>query len=440
MKVGIPVLKCSLNPSQQINKRTGKKAKTCSVGAAWNEMNDNRYGRDPTIEKELTYRNVWMLGHSNDDIEAIVKNEIEKINLERKMAGKRALRSDAVSVLEIVEKPNIEMMEKMNYEEKKEFLSKSHDVMENLIKEWNPDWKWLASVQHHDEFGGVSAHTHSLIMPITFDENGIKTLNAKKEVGIKFFSFINKNYPKLMREAGYTMVEDCVTYDQLTEEEKLERRLHPQENGIDAYQYKQKKFKEMEQKLEEISLENKKMDERLEKKIIEYTNAPTLQKYKTVKSENEKLQQEIFEKNGLIKKLEKELDTAKKKIESLKMRLINMSKLAGRRLMSVLGMPDEDIAVKNELPLPIVQEKINGMINGMDEQMKEIVPKNCRVIPDANNTGTFMVISKTEKNEYMKVKDGFESRSVAENYIKELKCWHIKIDENMHSGIKLGQK
>ena len=61
MKVGIPVLKCSLNPSQQINKRTGKKAKTCSVGAAWNEMNDNRYGRDPTIEKELTYRNVWML-------------------------------------------------------------------------------------------------------------------------------------------------------------------------------------------------------------------------------------------------------------------------------------------------------------------------------------------------------------------------------------------
>lgn len=430
MKVGIPVLKCSLNPSQQINKRTGKKAKTCSVGAAWHEMNDNRYGRDPTIDKELTYQNVWIIGNSGDDIEATVKREIEQINLERKMSGKRALRSDSVSVIEIVEKPNIELMEKMDYEGKKDFLNHSHEVMKKIIEEWNPNWKWLASVQHHDEFGGVSAHTHSLIMPISFDENGIKTLNAKKEVGIKFFSYINKNYPKLMREAGYTMVEDCVMYDQLTEEEKIERRLHPQENGIDAYQYKQKKIKEMEQKLEEISLENKKMDERLEKKIIEYTNAPTLQKYKTIKSENEKMHQEIFEKNGLIKKLENELDTAKKKIESLKMRLINISKKAGRRLMSALGMQDEDITVKNEMPLPIVMEKINGM----NEQLKEIVPKNCRVIPDANNPGTFKVIRKTETNEYLQVKDGFESRSAAENYIKEVKDI-LKIDENMDIGI-----
>lgn len=436
MKVGIPVLKCSLNPSQQINKRTGKKAKTCSVGAAWNEMNDNRYGRDPTIEKELTYRNVWMLGHSNDDIEAIVKNEIEKISLERKMAGKRALRSDAVSVLEIVEKPNIEMMEKMNYEEKKEFLSKSHDVMENLIKEWNPDWKWLASVQHHDEFGGVSAHTHSLIMPITTDENGIKTLNAKKEVGIKFFSYINKNYPKMMRSMGYEMIEDCVTYDQLSEEEKMERRLNPKEHGIDAYQFKQKKLKEMEQKMDAITLKNNQMERKLEETVIEYTDAPNLKKYKTIKADNEKLKQEIFEKNGLIKKLENELDTAKKKIESLKMRLINMSKKAGRRLMSALGMPDEDIAVKNEMPHPNVMEKINGM----KEQIKEISPKNCRVIPAVNNTGTFKVVSKTEKNEYMLVKDGFKSRSEAENYIKEIKDIHLKIDENMHDGIKLGQK
>lgn len=436
MKVGIPVLKCSLNPSQQKNKRTGKKAKTCSVSAAWNEMNDNRYGRDPTIEKELTSQNVWMIGHSDDDIEKIVQKEIEAINEMRKEANKRALRSDCVSVIEIVEKPNIEMMGKMNYEEKKEFLSQSHEVMKKLIEEWNPEWKWLASVQHHDEFGGVSAHTHSLIMPITFDENGIKTLNAKKEVGIKFFTYINKNYPKMMRSMGYEMIEDCVTYDQLSEEEKIERRLHPKEHGIDAYQFKQKKIKEMEQKMDAITLKNEQMEKKLEEAVIEYTNAPTLQKYKTIKSENEKMHQEIFEKNGLIKKLEKELDTAKKKIESLKMRLINMSKLAGRRLMSVLGMPDEDIAVKNEMPLPIVMEKINGM----NEQLKEIVPKNCRVIPDANNPGTFKVMSKTEKNEYIQVKDGFESRSAAENYIKEIKDLRIKIDENMHAVIKIGQK
>ena len=98
--------------------------------------------------------------------------------------------------------------------------------------------------------------------------------------------------------------------------------------------------------------------------------------------------------------------------------------------MSALGMQDEDITVKNEMPLPIVMEKINGM----GEQLKEIVPKNCRVIPDANNPGTFKVIRKTETNEYLQVKDGFESRSAAENYIKEVKDI-LKIDENMDIGI-----
>lgn len=431
MKVGIPVLKCSLNPSQQINKRTGKKAKTCSVGAAWNEMNDNRFGRDPTIEKELTYRNVWMLGYSNDDIEAIVKNEIEKINLERKMAGKRALRSDAISVIEIIEKPNIELMEKLNYDEKKEFLSKSHDVMENLIKEWNPNWKWLASVQHHDEFGGVSAHTHSLIMPISFDENGIKTLNAKKEVGIKFFSYINKNYPKMMRSMGYEMVEDCITYDQLSEDEKMERRLHPKEHGIDAYQFKQKKIKEMEEKMDAIALKNNQMEMKLEETVIEYTKAPNLKTYQLVQMENEQMKTEIKDKNNIIERLEEELSNVSIKIERLKMKLFNISKSLGRRLMIALGIEDDDLKVKNEMPLPIVMEKINGM----NEQLKEIVPKNCRVIPDANNPGTFKVMSKKEKNEYMQVKDGFESRSAAENYIKEIKDI-LKIDENMDIGIK----
>lgn len=436
MKVGIPVLKCSLNPSQQINKRTGKKAKTCSVGAAWNEMNDNRYGRDPTIEKELTYRNVWMLGHSDDDIEATVKSKIEQINLERKMSGKRALRSDAISVLEIVEKPNIEMMEKMNYEEKKEFLSKSHDVMENLIKEWNPDWKWLASVQHHDEFGGVSAHTHSLIMPITFDENGIKTLNAKKEVGIKFFSYINKNYPKMMRSMGYEMIEDCVTYDQLSEEEKMERRLNPKEHGIDAYQFKQKKLKEMEQKMDAITLKNEQMEKKLEEAVIEYTNAPNLQSYQSIKKENIKMKLEINDKNSLIEKLENELTNLTAKVEILKTKLIDISKSLGRRLMNVLGIENDELKIKNEMPITDVINEIKGI----DEELKGINPKDCRIVPDGKEAGKFKIMIKKQSGEYELLKDGFESRLDAENYIKEIKDIHLKIDENMEVGIKFRQK
>ena len=110
-KVGIPCLKCSIHPSQQTNSKTGKKAKTCGLGAAWNEMNDQRIGRDQTIDKTLTEKNVWMVGNSDDDIVGIVQKEIDRINATRSEAGVRSLRKDCVSVLAIVEKPSIDYMQ-----------------------------------------------------------------------------------------------------------------------------------------------------------------------------------------------------------------------------------------------------------------------------------------------------------------------------------------
>ena len=254
-KVGIPCMKCSLNPSQQQNKRTGKKSKTCSVESAWKEMNDDRYGRDTTIDKDLTQNNVWMEGSTSDDVPEMVQEEVNRINTERKENGLRALRQDAVSVIEIVEKPPIEFMQTLSYEEKKRYLSDSHDTMKQLIHEWNPNWRMIESVQHHDEFGGLSAHNHSLIMLTSEDKNGIATMNAKGEFNLKFFTHINKNYARLMREKGYD-VEDCRTYDMLSEEEKEERKLHPEEHGVEAYISKQEKIKEQEQKLSSLEVES----------------------------------------------------------------------------------------------------------------------------------------------------------------------------------------
>ena len=198
MKVGIPVLKCSLHPSQQINKKTGKRSKTCGINSAWKELNDERLGRDPTIDKEMTHLNVWMEGNTNMDIEKIVKDKIEQINLTRKEHGKRSLRADAVSVIAIVEKPNMDYMKNLSYEQKVEFLNKSHQVMKNLIHEWNSSWQVLVSLQHHDEFGGLSAHNHSLVLVSTIDEDGLPNMKAKSEVNLKFFNFINKNYAPRM--------------------------------------------------------------------------------------------------------------------------------------------------------------------------------------------------------------------------------------------------
>ena len=234
MKVGIPVMKCSLNPSNTVNKKTGKKSQTCPVDLAWQEMNDERIGRDMDIDHDMTHLNVWMEGNSSDDVVQIVQNKIDEINRIKRENGKRALRKDAVSVVEIIEKPNIEYMSELNYEEKVKFLNDSHDTFKQLIHEWNPNWTILESVQHHDEFGGLSAHNHNLIMLTTEDDKGLPTMNAFKEVNLKFYSFMNKNYPKMMRERGYE-VEDVRTYDMLTEEEKMERKLNPQQHGVDSY-------------------------------------------------------------------------------------------------------------------------------------------------------------------------------------------------------------
>lgn len=58
----------SLSPSTQ--KHNGKKAGTCSVKAAWDEMRDVRRGRDETIDRSMTDQNVWLCGSTDMDMEA----------------------------------------------------------------------------------------------------------------------------------------------------------------------------------------------------------------------------------------------------------------------------------------------------------------------------------------------------------------------------------
>ena len=295
MRVGIPCMKCSLHPSQQVNKKTGKAAKTCGIGSAWREMNDERLGRDPTIDKSMTEKNVWMVGISNDDVENIVQKEIDSINEIRREAGKRALRSDCVSVVAIVEKPNMEYMQNLSYEERKQFLLTSHEVMNDLIRQWNPNWKVLESVQHHDEFGGLSAHNHTLVMLRTIDKNGLPNMQAKSELNLKFFNYVNSNYSKEMQKRGYS-VEDVKTYDRLSEEEKLERKNNSREYGIDAYTFKKKKENELSRSIEEKknvvdSLSGEIKDQLLIKHQIE-----NVDEFKNIVSENQKLKVEIEEK------------------------------------------------------------------------------------------------------------------------------------------------
>lgn len=421
MKVGIPVMKCSLNPSNTINKKTGKKSQTCPVDLAWQEMNDERIGRDMDINHDMTSLNVWMEGNSSDDVVQIVQSKIDEINQIKRENGKRALRKDAVSVVEIIEKPNIEYMSELNYEEKVNFLNNSHDTFKQLIHEWNPKWTILESVQHHDEFGGLSAHNHNLIMLTTEDDKGLPTMNAFKEVNLNFYSYINKNYPKMMRERGYE-VEDVRTYDMLTEEEKMERKLNPQQHGVDSYTYKKRKKDEMEQQLEQLRIKSEEMNSELKNTILEITKAPDLLSYKDIQKENRALKEELTIKDKIIQKLNVEKKDLKQNLEKWKNRCVQIANKIGNKVLNVIGINMDEVDIKKELPSTDVIQVIDDTSHTIQYNANDL-----RVIPDSQNKGKFCVILKKD-NGFDVVDNNFDNRQLAEYRIKEIVDLKIEID------------
>lgn len=411
-KVGIPCMKCSLHPSQTVNKNSGKKSKTCGVSSAWREMNDDRLGRDETIDKEMTHLNVWMEGSSDMDLVGQVEKEINRINEERRSFGKRGLRTDAVSVIAIVEKPNMDYMKNLSYEQRVEFLNKSHEVMKDLLHEWNPNWKMLASVQHHDEFGGLSAHNHSLVMVSTKDKEGISNMCAFKEYNLKFFNHINKNYPARMRSLGFE-VEDVRTFDQLSEQEKLERKLHPEEHGVDAVLYKQRKHEELKQSIKNLEIKQADLNQELEKKVIEITEAPSLSTYKTVVKENENLKSELALKDKIIEKLKVEIESLKLSVQNWKQKFLDISRQAGSKLMKVFGFETKD---ENMDVFP--QQRIVAEFNKMQGLIIAENPAKYRVVPNQSDN-TFNIVCK-ENGNYKTIEKGFKTRVDAQKRIKEM--------------------
>ena len=246
MHVGLPFMKLSLSPSTQ--KHNGKKAGTCSVKAAWDEMRDVRRGRDETIDRSMTDQNVWLCGSTEMDLEAEIQKYIDQVNADKKAHGKRILRCDAVTGIEMIEKPPMEYMENLPREEQIRFLRDSADVMDGILKEWNPNWITVAQVFHFDEFGGKAPHSHRIVVPISKDKDGILSFNAKAEFNLKFFMFVNTEYPRRMRALGHE-VEDCKIFDRMTEEEKERHRLNRPEYGLESFEYKRRKQRELDEKI-----------------------------------------------------------------------------------------------------------------------------------------------------------------------------------------------
>ena len=95
--------------------------------------------------------------HQDHDGAGVIQAEIDRINGERAEYGKRKMRVDAVSAIELIQKPPMELMETLTREEQIKLLEVSDEVTESILHDWKLDWNPIATVIHFDEFGGKIA-------------------------------------------------------------------------------------------------------------------------------------------------------------------------------------------------------------------------------------------------------------------------------------------
>ena len=112
-------------------------------------------------------------------MEQVIQAEIDRINVERSEHGKRKMRIDAVSAIEMIQKPPMELMETLTREEQTKLFKVSDEVTESILHDWNPSWKTIATVIHSDEFGGRSGHPHKIFIPIGFSPKGSRKNNIR---------------------------------------------------------------------------------------------------------------------------------------------------------------------------------------------------------------------------------------------------------------------
>lgn len=320
ISVGLPFMKTSLNPSQTIHKKTGKKSKTGNTRLICKE-NLEREGRDPDIDHEKSYLNQFLtdITTTDDYLEEIARTK-KQINKDLQEHGKKQLRKDTVDNISLIIKPNYEAIQQFNKEEQERFFRDSKKTIEKI---WNIDIK--VAVIHYDE---PSPHLHINFMPLVENEIGFKTFNAKQFLSLKNISKLNKNFSKEMQHCGWN-VKDMNLYEEMTDEEKEEYKKTKKEHGKSSLEYKSDLKKELEKKIknneeiinfqnEKIIEKNKKLEIKLEDellndpskkaKILEKLTDKKIEQTKNI--DNSSLNLELLENN---KQLQQQLQLEKDK-------------------------------------------------------------------------------------------------------------------------------
>lgn len=233
--IGMPCLKLN---------NVGRKSASCGgFKSVAEEALEERKGRDPDIDRDLTPDNIYTGYRTAAELMEYSQEHVAELSEQQKAAGGRAIRGDAVVMCATIIKPPAAFMATLTREEQIRFLKDSEEKLDELI---GGRQNSKASVIHFDEQG---AHLHKFWEPMTGDGR----LCAKEAMNLKFFNRLNKEMPAFLRSRGWD-IDDCNAYDEAKEALKTEQEKYQErkKRGLTSVQYKAQAEAEKNRLCEEI--------------------------------------------------------------------------------------------------------------------------------------------------------------------------------------------
>lgn len=228
--VGIPILKLANKVGGNASrKRTG------TLRAVACEALEERWSRDPDIDRSRTQYNEYEGIRSGLALTEAMTREAEAYSQKRREAGGRALRDTASLGFVTIVKPDMAAIQAMPPDRRKQFFDDSDEILDGFLGRDNV----RARVTHRDELG-----EHKHIFRMGFNEDG--TLSVDSLVNPRIWKQINLEYPKKMREKGWD-VEDCDMYDASKADDQAymeERKAKRKAAGRGSSKYKMDRDKE----------------------------------------------------------------------------------------------------------------------------------------------------------------------------------------------------
>lgn len=220
--------------------------------------------------------------------------------------------------------------------------------------------------------------------------------------------------------------------------------LEPIESGSQKQHLSEAEYKkeQIRTRVEELQQQHQEVQQQIaeaNQELVRKTQAPDLQTYEEVVTENQTLKEELSWKDKIIEKLQKEkialqatVEKLTEKVQKLSDSFADLAHKAGQKLMKAFGYDVSQDKSIQDYPMSDIK---NAMAD-MKMEVEKFDPSTLRVIPDRDVPGTFQVASRKATGEYEKVRGQFSSRDEAEEFRRSLGHAAEKLTEKFEETVK----